>query len=103
MPTESDDGRLSVDRGSFTTPTGAFDLYLLTGRISVGVCGLKVGEFSTEKLLCYPDPLKAPPEKVANEAHALVDFQGMKSNSQRKKVAKRLKRLAIGRGFLHQV
>lgn len=103
MPNPKDEGQLSVDRSALTSPKDACTLYLSTGRHSVAVVGLSVGEFGKEQLDCFSDPLTSPPEAVANPAHARVDYNGLGSNSQRKKVAKRLKVIALARGILHQV
>ena len=101
LPTASDQGKLSVDRSSKTTAKASFDLYIENGRASVGVCGLTVGEFSKEKINCYPDPLEATPTLKANPAHAYADFNSVGTN-QRKKLAQRLRTLAAGRGLLHR-
>jgi hypothetical protein len=100
MPTEDDQGQMSVDRGSLTTPKASFDLYRENGRQSAAVYGVSVGEFTTESILCYPDPLPATEKLKANPAHAYADYNRIGTN-QRKKKAQRLRTAALRRGLLH--
>jgi len=99
-PTEKDDNRLSVDRSALTTAADSCDLYRANGHASVAVYGLTVGEFTTEKINCHSDPLKASDTQLANPAHAFANYADFGSSSQ-KNIAKRLKRMAIARGCLH--
>ena len=100
IPTESDQGQLSVDRESLTTPKASFDLYRENGRESAAVYGVSVGEFTAEGILCKPDPLPATENLKANPAHAYADYNGVGTN-QRKKKAQRLRTAALQRGILH--
>ena len=100
MPTESDQGQLSVDRGSLTTPKASFDLYRENGRQSAAVFGVSVGEFATVGIPCIPDPLPATENLKANPAHAYADYNGIGTNQRRKK-AQRLRTAALRRGILH--
>lgn len=100
MPTEDDQGQMSVDRGSLTTPKASFDLYRENGRQSAAVYGVSVGEFIAESILCHPDPLPATEKLKANPAHAFADYNGIGAN-QRKKKAQRLRTAALRRGLLH--
>ena len=100
MPTDSDQGQLSVDRGSLTTPKASFDLYRENGRQSAAVYGVSVGEFTTEGIPCKPDPLPATENLKANPAHAYADYYGVGTNQRRKK-AQRLRTAALRRGILH--
>jgi hypothetical protein len=100
MPTEDDQGQLSVDRGSLTTPKASFDLYRENGRQSAAVYGVSVGEFVVEGIPCQPDPLPATENLKANPAHAYADYSGIGTNQRRKK-AQRLRTAALRRGLLH--
>jgi hypothetical protein len=59
-----------------------------------------VGECGQQGLPARPDPLTAPPEKVADPAHAIVDFNGV-SKSQCEAKGARLARGAVARGRLY--
>jgi hypothetical protein len=100
MPTEGDQGQLSVDRESLTTPKASFDLYRENGRQSAAVYGVSVGEFTAEGIPCQPDPLPATENLKANPAHAYADYNGIGTNQRRKK-AQRLRTAALRRGLLH--
>jgi hypothetical protein len=102
MPTEDDQCRMSVDQGSLTTPKVAFDLFRANGRQSAAVFGVSVGEFGAEGIDCYPDPLPAIGQMMANPANAYADYNGIGTNQRRKK-AQRLRTAALGRGLLHPV
>lgn len=102
IPTESDQGQLSVDRGSLTTPKASFELYRENGRQSAAVYGVSVGEFTAEGIPCKPDPLPATENLKANPAHAYADYNGVGTNQRRKK-AQRLRTAALRRGILHPV
>jgi hypothetical protein len=101
MPTESDKGQLSVDRESISTAQAAHELYVESGLESVGSFGITVGEFNTQNLLCFPDPILAAENRKANPAHARVDFSAF-GRSRQRALAKRLKGFALGRGLLHK-
>jgi hypothetical protein len=100
MPTEDDQGQLSVDRESLTTPQASYDLYRENGRQSAAVYGVSVGEFFVESIRCQPDPLPATENLKANPAHAYADYNGI-GTSQRRKKAQRLRTVAVRRGLLH--
>jgi hypothetical protein len=99
-PTVKDEGKLSVDRGSITTTEASHALFIANGFKSAAVYGLTVGEFGVESLLCHPDPLEAGGLLAANPAHAYADFSAFPS-SQGKKIAKRLRNVAVKRGRLY--
>lgn len=99
-PTELDQNMLSVDRSSLTTAANAHALYTSTGKKSVAVFGVSVGEFGVESIPCVEDPIEKTDAEPANPAHALADYSGH-TTSKQKLVAKRLKRLAIERGCLY--
>lgn len=100
-PTVKDDGKLSVARGSLTTPKAAYEHHTgALGLASAGTWALTVGECTVQALPARPDPLTSPPEKVADPAHAVVDFSGV-SRSQATAKGTRLARCASDRGRLH--
>jgi hypothetical protein len=99
-PTPKDDNKLSVDRGSKTTPQVSHSLFTANGGQSAAVYGLSVDEFLQERLPCHPDPIEAFEGKKANPAHAVADYSAHGPNQQKNK-AKRLKHKAVARGPLH--
>ena len=100
QPTTKDDHKLSVDRSSLTTAADANALFTSSGRLSVAVYGLSVGEFRIEHLPCASDPLDATGEEPANPAHAYADYSAHGVNQQKIK-AKRLKQQALARGRIY--
>jgi hypothetical protein len=90
---------LSLDRGALTTPREAHALFIENAFESVRVYGIVVGEFSSESIPSYSDPLSAPPLTKANPFHALADYSAH-TTAKQKIVSKRLKRLASARGCL---
>lgn len=100
-PTPKDEGKLSVARGSLTTPASAYELHTGgLGLASAGTWAITIGECRGQGLEVAADPTTAPPAKAADPAHALVDFTPY-SNNQREAKATRLARLATERGCLH--
>jgi hypothetical protein len=100
-PTPKDAGKLSVARGSMTTARGAHELFVEgLGHRSAGTWGITVGECREQTLSVFPDPLTAPPEKVADPAHAVVDFS-THTKGQADARGARLARKAVDRGRLH--
>jgi hypothetical protein len=100
-PTNKDEGKLSVARGSLTTAAGAFELHTVGLELpSAGTWAVTVGECREQVLNVVPDPLTSPPEKVADPTHALVDFTPH-SKSQGEAKGARLARKAVERGRLH--
>lgn len=94
-PGRADEGLLSVDRGSMTTPEEAYLRHTETfGLRSVGVWGLLVGEVLDVELDAIPDGIPG------NAAHCVVDFRGL-SKGQCGAKSKLLKRQAVARGCLH--
>jgi hypothetical protein len=88
LPNHGDEGQLSTDRSSMTSPKDAHDLYVGNNRKSVGTFGVTVGEFGEQGLSCFPDPVGPTEITKANPAHATVDFSAL-GTSQQKKMAKR--------------
>jgi hypothetical protein len=100
-PTAKDEGMLSVARSSLTTAAGAFELHTTRlGLPSAGTWAVTVGECREQALNVVSDPRTSPPEKVADPAHALVDF-APHSKNQRDAKGARLARKAVERGRLH--
>jgi hypothetical protein len=100
-PTPKDEGRLSVARSSLTTASEAFELYAKgRGLPSVGTWAVTVGECNEQGLKAFADPLTAPPEKIPDPAHAIIDFTPH-SKSQAEARGMRLARKAVDRGRLH--
>ncbi len=100
MPTKKDNNMLSVDRSALTEAPASHALYIASGRASVAVYSLTVGEFSKEKLPCHANPLEKTDTEAANPAHALADYTAYSANQQ-KNIAKRLKLVARARGCLY--
>ncbi len=99
-PGRNDDRKLSVARGSMTSPEAAFDHHTrVCGRQSVGTWAVSVGECANVDLAGQPDPLASPPEPAPDPAHAIIDFGGM-SKGQVESKAQILARHATTRGRL---
>lgn len=99
-PSDNDEGQLSLDRGSLTTPEKAYKLYVSSGKQSAAVFGVSVGEFGSEMVECIGDPVRKTLNHPANPAHALADYRQVEEKKW-DNVAKRLKRKAVSRGVLH--
>jgi len=100
-PTPKDDKKLSVSRSTLTTAEGAYTLFTGSrGLASAGTWGVTVGECNAQGLPALSDPLNAPPEPVADPAHAVVDFSSISKNQAEARGA-RLARTASDRGRLH--
>ncbi len=100
-PTAKDHSRLSVARGALTTACDAYELHTAAlGLQSAGTWAITVGECQAQTLEVVADPLTCPPEKVADPAHALIDFS-THSKSQQEAKGARLARHAADRGRLH--
>jgi hypothetical protein len=97
IPTPKDEGKLSVDLGSLTTPQAALARYRGEGRASAGVWSITVGECSSLGLPTVPDPITG---EHPNPAHAYVDFQGLSKADTRAK-GQLLARAAHARGMQH--
>jgi hypothetical protein len=100
-PTKKDQGMLSVARSSVSSPADAFHLHTaVLGLPSQGTWGISVSECQRHQLKAFPDPLTSPPEKVADPAHAFIDFRGL-SNGRTESKATQLRNDALVRGRLH--
>jgi hypothetical protein len=81
--------------------SAAHELFTMgLGLASAGTWGVTVGECRQQALPVRADPLTSPPEKVADPAHAVIDFAGV-SKGQTEAKGARLARGAVARGRLH--
>ena len=101
MPTADDNGELSVDRSSLTTPIASYRLYVENGRTSAAVYGVSVKQFEDQGISCHSDPLPETDDLKANPAHAYADFKGIENFKKQKRVAQRLRDQAVERGRLY--
>ena len=100
-PSTNDEGRMSVDRSSITSPEGSFTLHTESkGLQSQGVWGVSVGEFESKDVVCHADPIAESDHDPANPAHALANF-GQQTKSAIRKTALALKEFALTRGRFH--
>lgn len=99
-PQPSDEGMMSVDRGSVTTASASHALYVGNGLQSAVVYGVAVGEFASESITCVEDPLAVTAITAANPAHALANYTPHEEKKW-KTISKRLWRNAIERGQLY--
>ena len=99
-PQPSDDGLMSVDKESMTTAEASNLLFTSSGSQSAAVFGVSVEEFSSESLNCSDDPLEAVGDRLANPAHAVVDYNSI-DYKKWKNISKRLTQKAIARGRLY--
>ena len=83
---------MSLDRSSLTTAEQSHKRFIENGNDSVAVFSLTVEEFRQHDILCMSDPIED------NPAHAYADFREYPSENKKRKVGKRLKRLAMARG-----
>ena len=104
VPSRHDEHCLSVDRSACTNAAGSYsfftsDLPAGLGRKSIGVWALTVEEVDKVGCKAFSDPEPASAETPANAAHAVIDFEGISGNQQ-KKIGARLKVFAVTRGRL---
>lgn len=95
FPFPKDDGKLSVYDGDLMSAQQSHDHYVEQGLKSLGVWAVSGGEVVSVQLNYAPDPL------VTNTAHAVVDF-AQRNEKECRKLAKKLKKLAIDRGHLYR-
>ncbi len=94
-PTPKDEGKLSVYNGQKFTAEGSYHHFIATNpNGSIGVLGVTSNECDTEALPCVED-------NNPFDGHATIDFNGL-SNNQVDKKAKKLKALALNRGWLYK-
>ncbi len=92
MPNSGDDGKLSVYDGDLITPADSHKHYTeVSGKLSHSVWGISCEEAANETVPGQAAPLPDFP------SHAIMDFTG-KTEKVSRKVAKRLKMLAVARG-----
>ncbi len=100
-PMPKDEGLLSVDRGSMTTPEASYRLFTEGLALSsAGTWGVTVAECTAQGLAVLEDALASPPEPVANAAHAVVSYVSVSSKSQVEAKGQKLARCANDRGRL---
>lgn len=103
FPFPKDKNKLSVDDADLTTAEAAFEHYTKVLQLeSAGTWGVSCKEVTSTGLQYNSDPLIGNPDEgiVANPAHALIDF-GDRDEKECRKLAKKLKALAITRQRLH--
>jgi len=96
FPFPKDDGKLSVYDSEQISVEDAYHHYTVDQQLaSVGVWAVNGAEVAAEGLTYHPDPV------VGNEAHAVIDFDA-RSEKECRKLAKKLRSLAVARGSLYQ-
>lgn len=96
FPFPKDDGKLSVYDGDQISVEDAFRHYTeILGLASVGVWAVNGAEVVAEGLAYLPDPVEG------NVAHAVIDFAA-RNEKECRKLAKKLRNLAVARGSLYQ-
>lgn len=100
-PTPKDKGMLSVNCGSKTTPTDAFDRFVARPDCrSCGVLAVTVAECAVEQLAAHDAPLVVADDGCDDPSHAIIDYRTVAKSAAEKKSG-RLVRVALARGFLH--
>ncbi len=92
-PTPKDEFKLSVYNGKKFSASTAF-AHFTQEYTSAGVAGVLVEE-------CNQEGLATEEDNYPFDGHCFIDFQGLTSNAVGKK-AKKLKALALKRGWLHR-
>lgn len=93
MPTPKDENKLSVYNGEKYSPKEAFDHFTETYE-SFGVLSVSKNECENENLGVVED-------NDPFDGHTFIDFSSCTSNNQVKKKAKKLKKVALDRGWMH--
>jgi hypothetical protein len=94
MPSSSDEGRLSVYDGDQISPADSYVHYTeVSHNLAHSVWGVTCEEAASESVPASPAPLPG------FASHVVMDFTG-KSDKACRRVAKRLKLLALARGCL---
>ena len=92
FPFPKDDGKLSVYDGDQISAEAAYQHYTVTlGLESVGVWAVSGAETVSVGLTYQPDPVDG------NPPHAIINFSAC-TEKECRKLAKRLKKFAVGRG-----
>lgn len=99
-PQPKDENNLSVDRGSLTSASDAYERFVMRGFVSECCYGVSVAECMEVELTPKADPIEPKDEDIGNPYHAVIDFLGV-NNSQQKKKSKSLRDSAVARGVLH--
>lgn len=90
-PNSSDDGQVSVSRGTIVSAEAAYERYRARGRASIGAWSVTVFECNQVSVACYADPLDD------DDAHARLDMKD-KPASQLKTIGDKLADFARVRG-----
>lgn len=99
------DGKLlSTDRSTKSNPESAFVVFTSRGLISRGTWGVSVRECADVGLRCIwnPNPKDLDGKVIKNEAHSLIDFRTILSNSKIDTLSAQLSRIADDRGCLFE-
>lgn len=100
VPSEKDEGQLSVARSSITTAQRAHEHHTQALQLeSAGTWGLLVEEIERAGLTAFADPIEADSDNgvIADPAHSYVEF-GALAGKARRRVGLLLKGFAIARG-----
>ncbi|MBX3640283.1 MAG: hypothetical protein KF888_07195 [Nitrosomonas sp.] len=95
FPFPKDDGKLSVYDGDQVTAEDSYQHYTNLELESVGVWAVNGAEVVSVGLTYRADPV------AGNQARAVIDF-GALAEKECRKLAKKLKKLAVDRGSLHR-
>ncbi len=94
-PTPKDENKLSVYDGDLISPKDSFNHFVSRPACySLGVMGLSCAECAEESLIAQPDTLPFP-------EHAIIDFS-LHNETQIRKKAKKLRDIAVQRGWLYR-
>jgi hypothetical protein len=94
-PTPKDEGMLSVNCGSKTTPTDAFDRFVARPDCrSCGVLAVTVAECAVEQLAAHDAPLVVADDGCEDPSHAIIDYRTVAKSAAEKKSG-RLVRVAL--------
>jgi hypothetical protein len=98
-PMPKDKGELSVSAGSLVSAQESHERFVDRGFSSWGVLSVTVDECSAQSLSAHYDPLGEDDESGPDDAHAVVDFNGLDSRTQQNKRGKALLAVSIKRGW----
>lgn len=94
-PSEKDENKLSVYNGEKLTPEQSF-IHYTSKFTSIGVLSISINEINTVgDLLVIED-------NNPFDGHSVVDYTNVVSATQVKKKAKKIKNIAVARGWTHK-
>jgi len=77
-PSAKDEGKLSVDREDVDTAEASFLRHTVEKKLkSVAIFSVSVGEFGSQNIDCFEDPITKDENNVENLAHCYADYTGM--------------------------